>query len=114
MYRFTGVMYKSGSQTAGNGAGLVWDDVYATIEPHGVSVDGGRTTGMVWLPVVSLWEEVCLNIHHGKQINTVNIDTVTPFKLAKPDGKVVTVTMASAEPNLFFRSQGSGNLNGSL
>jgi hypothetical protein len=39
-------MYNSGSQTADIGAGLVWDDVYAALEPHGVNVVGGRTTGV--------------------------------------------------------------------
>jgi hypothetical protein len=37
------------------------------LEPHGVNVVGGRTTGWVWLPVGSLWVEVCFNIHDGKQ-----------------------------------------------
>jgi hypothetical protein len=41
------------------------------LEPHGVNVVGGRTTGWVWLPVGSLWVEVCFNIHHGNRINTV-------------------------------------------
>jgi FAD/FMN-containing dehydrogenase len=39
-------MYNPGSQTADIGAGLVWDDVYAALEPHGVNVVGGRTTGV--------------------------------------------------------------------
>jgi hypothetical protein len=33
------------------GAGLVWDDVYAALELHGVNVVGGRTTevpGFTW------------------------------------------------------------------
>jgi hypothetical protein len=32
VYRFAGVIYNSGSQTADIGAGLVWDDVYAALE----------------------------------------------------------------------------------
>ena len=48
MYRFAGVhvLYKLGSQTADIDASLVWDDVYAALEPHGVNVVGGRTTGV--------------------------------------------------------------------
>ena len=42
MYRFADVVYDPGSQTADIGAGLVWDDVYTALEPHGVSVVGGR------------------------------------------------------------------------
>jgi hypothetical protein len=46
MYRFAGVVYNPGSQTAASdiGASLVWDDVYAALEPHRVNVFGGRTT----------------------------------------------------------------------
>ena len=42
MYRFAGVhdLYKLGSQTADIDASLVWDDVYAALEPHGVNRDG--------------------------------------------------------------------------
>jgi hypothetical protein len=49
MYRFAEVMYNPGSQTAG----LVWDDVYAALELHGVNIVGGRTTevpvGVAWV-----------------------------------------------------------------
>jgi FAD/FMN-containing dehydrogenase len=46
MTRFSGVVYDSKSQTAIVGAGLVWDDVYAALEPHKVSVGGGRAGGI--------------------------------------------------------------------
>jgi hypothetical protein len=49
MYRFAGVMYNSGSQTADICVGLVWDDVYAALETHGVNIVGGRTTGVAGL-----------------------------------------------------------------
>lgn len=46
MSRFSGVKYDAASQTAEVGAGLVWDDVYAALEPLGVNVVGGRVTGV--------------------------------------------------------------------
>jgi FAD/FMN-containing dehydrogenase len=46
MTRFNLVQYSAASQTAEIGAGLVWDDVYAALEPHGVSVVGGRVSGV--------------------------------------------------------------------
>lgn len=46
MYRFSEVTYSSDSQTVVIGAGLIWDDVYAALEPHNVNVLGGRVTGV--------------------------------------------------------------------
>lgn len=46
MSRFNGVTYNADAQTASIGTGLVWDDVYAALEPYGVSVVGGRVTGV--------------------------------------------------------------------
>jgi FAD/FMN-containing dehydrogenase len=46
MTRFDKVTYSAASQIAEIGAGLVWDDVYAALEPHGVSVVGGRVSGV--------------------------------------------------------------------
>jgi hypothetical protein len=39
-------MNNSGSQTVDTGAGLVWDNVYAALEPHGMNVVGGRPIGV--------------------------------------------------------------------
>jgi len=46
MYRFSGIVYNPDSQTADIGAGLIWDDVYAALESHGVNVAGGRVSGV--------------------------------------------------------------------
>jgi FAD/FMN-containing dehydrogenase len=46
MYRFSEVVYDSASQTAEIGAGLIWDDVYAALDPYGVNVVGGRVSGV--------------------------------------------------------------------
>ena len=46
MTRFNEVTYHPDNQTATVGAGLVWDDVYEGLEPHGVNVVGGRVSGI--------------------------------------------------------------------
>lgn len=46
MYRFANVRYDPTTQTATIGAGLIWDDVYAALEPHGVNIAGGRVSGI--------------------------------------------------------------------
>ena len=46
MYRFSDVVYNPVSQTADIGAGLIWDDVYAALELHGVNVVGSRLSGV--------------------------------------------------------------------
>jgi len=56
MYRFADVIYNPGSQTFDIGAGLIWDDVYAALERHGVNDVGGRTSGVL---LGSFREEVC-------------------------------------------------------
>ena len=44
--RFNQVVYNAQASSATVGAGLIWDDVYAGLEPHGVNVVGGRVTGV--------------------------------------------------------------------
>lgn len=46
MYRFADVTYDHTTQTATIGAGMIWDDVYAALEPFGVNVAGGRVSGI--------------------------------------------------------------------
>lgn len=46
MLRFNEVTYDAAAQTVTVGAGLLWDDVYAALEPHGVNVVGGRVSGV--------------------------------------------------------------------
>ncbi|CAA7262214.1 unnamed protein product [Cyclocybe aegerita] len=41
-YRFNDVKYDATTETVEVGAGLVWDDVYRALEPHGVNVVGAR------------------------------------------------------------------------
>lgn len=46
MARFDGVTYHADTETVDIGTGLIWDDVYAALEPYGVNVVGGRVTGV--------------------------------------------------------------------
>lgn len=46
MTRFSEVSYDANTQTVKIGAGLIWDDVYTFLEPHGVNVVGGRVSGI--------------------------------------------------------------------
>jgi FAD/FMN-containing dehydrogenase len=46
MLKFNDVKYDPDSQTVVVGAGLLWDDVYAALEPFGVNVVGGRVSGI--------------------------------------------------------------------
>ena len=96
MYRFSDVVYNAGSQTAEIGPGLIWDEVYAALEPHGVNVVGGRVSGV---------GVAGLTLGGGYSWKTnqygMTVDTVTAFELVKPNGHVETVTKDS-DPSLFF------------
>ncbi|KAF5327622.1 hypothetical protein D9619_004635 [Psilocybe cf. subviscida] len=103
MYRFSNIVYKQESQTVEIGAGLLWDDVYAALEPHSVNVVGGRVTGV---------GVAGFTLGGGYSWKTnqygLTIDTVTAFELVKPNGIIVTVTQAS-DPALFAGLKGGFN-----
>ncbi|RDB26962.1 hypothetical protein Hypma_005131 [Hypsizygus marmoreus] len=103
MSRFSGVTYDAASQTAVIGAGLVWDDVYAALEPHNVNVVGGRVSGV---------GVAGFTLGGGYSWKTnqygLTVDTITAFELVKPSGAVVTVTETS-DPDLFFGLKGGMN-----
>ena len=46
MARFNKVLYDPSDEAVNVGPGLVWDDVYRTLEPHQVNVIGGRLSGV--------------------------------------------------------------------
>lgn len=46
MTRFNKVNYNARTTLAEVGAGLIWDNVYAALEPYKRTVVGGRTTGV--------------------------------------------------------------------
>ncbi|KAJ7108931.1 FAD dependent oxidoreductase [Mycena crocata] len=103
MSRFSRVKYDAASETAEIGSGLIWDDVYAALDPFGVNVVGGRASGI---------GVAGFTLGGGYSFKTnqfgLTVDTVTEFELVKPNGDVVCVT-ASAEPDLFFALKGGLN-----
>ncbi|KAF8156106.1 FAD-binding domain-containing protein [Crassisporium funariophilum] len=103
MYRFSDVIYDAPSQTVQIGPGLIWDDVYAALEPHNVNVVGGRVTGVGVAGFILGGGYSWKTNQYG-----LTIDTVTAFELVKPSGSIVTVTQAS-DPNLFFGLKGGFN-----
>jgi FAD/FMN-containing dehydrogenase len=46
MARFNGTTFDRKSMTATVGTGQVWEDVLTALQPHNVSVVGGRSTGV--------------------------------------------------------------------
>uniref|UniRef100_A0A8H8CJ52 FAD-binding PCMH-type domain-containing protein n=1 Tax=Psilocybe cubensis TaxID=181762 RepID=A0A8H8CJ52_PSICU len=103
MFRFSEVTYDAASQTAVIGAGLIWDDVYAALEPFNVNVVGGRVTGVGVAGFILGGGYSWKTNQYG-----LTIDTVTAFELVKPNGNIVTVTQTS-DPNLFFGLKGGFN-----
>ncbi|KAL4079832.1 FAD-binding domain-containing protein [Scleroderma citrinum] len=103
MYRFSEVTYNSAAQTVTIGAGLIWDDVYAALEPYGVNVVGGRVTGVGVAGLTLGGGYSWLTNQHG-----LTIDTVTAYELVLPSGSVVNVTQSS-NPSLFFALKGGYN-----
>lgn len=116
MTRFSEVVYDAGSQTVDVGSGLVWDDVYAQLEPHGVNVVGGRSSG-VGVAGFSLgggtsWEGLFIRSkmadgdpHAGYSFLTnqygLTVDNTIGYELVLPNGTVTSVTEAGS-PELFF------------
>ncbi|EJD01924.1 FAD-binding domain-containing protein [Fomitiporia mediterranea MF3/22] len=95
MKRFNSVVYNADSGTADVGAGLLWDDVYGALEQHGVSVLGGRVSG-VGVAGFTLgggysWKSNQFGL---------TIDSVQGYELVLPNGTVTTVT--SDDDDLFF------------
>ncbi|KAF8630782.1 hypothetical protein AX15_002730 [Amanita polypyramis BW_CC] len=103
LYRFDGVTYDPNSNTATIGTGLVFDEVYALLEPYNVTVLGARATGIGVGGFV-------LGGGYSWKTNQYGlaIDTVTAFELVKPNGEVVNVTEAS-DKQLFFGLKGGFN-----
>ena len=46
MRRFNKVIYHPNDKTVDVGAGLIWDEVYAALDPLNVTVTGGRLSGI--------------------------------------------------------------------
>jgi UDP-N-acetylenolpyruvoylglucosamine reductase len=103
MARFNSVNYNSNRGTVEVGSGLIWDDVYKTLDPLGVTVTGGRVQGV---GVGGL----TLGGGYSWKANQygLGIDNVVSFEMVTPRGQVLTVTNTS-NPDLFFALRGGGN-----
>ncbi|KAJ3544641.1 hypothetical protein NMY22_g2711 [Coprinellus aureogranulatus] len=103
MNGFRSIEYNSTEGVVEFGTGLRWGDVYEALEPHNVSVVGGRG---VEVGVGGF----TLGGGHAWKTNQygLTIDTAVAFELVKPNGEVVRVTETS-EPDLFFGLRGAQN-----
>ncbi|KDN42352.1 hypothetical protein RSAG8_06843, partial [Rhizoctonia solani AG-8 WAC10335] len=110
LFKFSGVTYHEAPAAADGsvgtveyGSGLVWDDVYAALEPHGVNVVGGRVTGVGVGGFTLGGGYSWLSNQYG-----LTIDTVTAFELVLPNGTITTVT-ETLNADLFFSLKGGFN-----
>ncbi|KAF7370356.1 NAD(P)-binding protein [Mycena sanguinolenta] len=102
MTRFNQITFHAESQTVDIGSGLIWDDVYAALEPYNVSVVGGRATGV---GVAGL----LLGGGYSYQTNQYGlaVDNIAAIELVLPSGEVKTVD--ETDEDLFFALRGGGN-----
>ncbi|KAJ3484281.1 hypothetical protein NLI96_g5753 [Meripilus lineatus] len=103
MSRFSEINYDASSQTVDVGAGLVFDDVYKALEPHGVNVVGGRVTGIGVAGFTLGGGFAWLSNERG-----LALDNVLAFGLVLPNGTYTNVTQSS-NPDLFFGLKGGFN-----
>ncbi|KAJ6583298.1 hypothetical protein B0H10DRAFT_886542 [Mycena sp. CBHHK59/15] len=103
MSRFSGVTYNKARGTVTVGSGLIWDDVYEALAPHGVNVVGGRVSGV---------GVAGFTLGGGYSWKTnqygLTVDSVTAFELVKPNGDIISVT-GSSDAHLFFALKGGLN-----
>ncbi|KIJ13843.1 hypothetical protein PAXINDRAFT_13394 [Paxillus involutus ATCC 200175] len=103
MSRFSDVTYVPSLRTATIGAGMIWDDVYAALQPHGVTVVGGRVSGVGVAGFTLGGGYSWLTEQYG-----LAIDTASEYELVMPNGTVIAVTESSS-PDLFFGLKGGFN-----
>ncbi|KAF5319624.1 hypothetical protein D9619_008814 [Psilocybe cf. subviscida] len=103
MARFSEVTYHAAQQTVDVGAGLICDDIYSALEPFGVSILGGRVTGIGAAGFTLGGGYAWKSNQHG-----LAVDNVVAYELVTPNGKIVNVTHDS-DPQLFFGLKGGFN-----
>ncbi|KAH9903227.1 FAD-binding domain-containing protein [Cubamyces lactineus] len=103
MYRFSEVNYDPDNNVAEVGAGLIWDDVYAALEPYAVNVVGGRVSGV---------GVAGFTLGGGYSWKTnqfgLTVDNLSGFELVLPNGTITSVTQES-NPDLFWGLKGGFN-----
>ncbi|KAI5886885.1 FAD-binding domain-containing protein [Schizophyllum commune H4-8] len=106
MYRFSEVTYDEATENVVVGAGNVWDNVYATLEPLGRMVVGGRVSG-VGVAGFTLGGGMCCYSWKTNQYG-LTVDTIQAYELVKPSGEIATVT-AESDADLFWALKGGFN-----
>ncbi|KAK2462600.1 hypothetical protein APHAL10511_005333 [Amanita phalloides] len=103
MARFNHVKYDPTTETVEFGSGLVFDEIYASLEPYNVSVAGARVSGIGVGGFL-------LGGGYSWKTNSdgLGVDNIVGYELVKPDGKVVTITKSS-DPDIFFGLKGGFN-----
>ncbi|KAF8336978.1 FAD dependent oxidoreductase [Cantharellus anzutake] len=103
MTRFNNVNYRVQEGTADIQTGVIWDDVYAALAPHGVNVVGGRASGVGVAGLTLGGGYSWLTNLYG-----LTVDTVVAFELVLPNGTVVEAR-DDRYPDLFFGLKGGLN-----
>jgi hypothetical protein len=102
MSRFNKTKVNSASGTVDVGAGLTWDQVFATLESTGVNVVGGRIPGIGVAGLTLGGGYSFLSSQYG-----LTLDNVAGYELVLPNGTVTTVT--SEDDDLWFGLRGGLN-----
>ncbi|KIJ54864.1 hypothetical protein M422DRAFT_240953 [Sphaerobolus stellatus SS14] len=101
--RFNEINYNPKSSTVKVGAGNLWDDVYAKLNPLGATVVGGRVPGV---------GVAGFTLGGGYSWKTqkfgLALDNVVSYELVTPTAQILNVT-AQSHPDLFFGLKGGGN-----
>ncbi|KAL6301066.1 FAD-binding domain-containing protein [Sparassis latifolia] len=103
MYRFNEINYDAASQSVDLGSGLIWDDVYAALEPYNVSVLGGRVSG-IGVAGFSLGGGYAWKTNQYG----LTVDNILAYELVLPNGTIVDVSESSC-PDLYFGLKGGFN-----
>jgi FAD/FMN-containing dehydrogenase len=110
MTRFNQTKLNSMTSTVDVGAGLIWDQVYKTLEPTGVNVIGGRISG-IGVAGFTLGGGECLHRQRTRSHILLGylflssqygltLDNVVGYELVLPNGTVANVT--SEDDDLWF------------
>ncbi|KAI9060011.1 FAD-binding domain-containing protein [Trametes sanguinea] len=103
MTRFNEVNYDANANTAQVGAGLIWDDVYAALEPHAAGAVGGRVSGI---------GVAGFSLGGGYSWKTnqygLALDNLSGLELVLANGTILNVSQDS-HPDLFWGLKGGFN-----
>lgn len=103
MKKFSEINYDAQNHVVTIGASLIWDDVYAALDPLGVGVVGGRVTGVGVAGFL---------LGGGYSFRTnqygLAVDNVVAYNLVLPNGTIATASGDKCD-DLFWALKGGGN-----